>query len=136
MVAADVDGDGDMDVLSASIWDGKIAWYQNTDGKGTFGPQQVVAAGVDDAPWSWCMMSVYTADVDGDGHHDLLDATRADTDPKVYTSIHMHFVVKGRGVDPAKVARAVNLSVEKYCSASIMLGATAELTHDYEIRDV
>lgn len=65
-----------------------------------------------------------------------LDADRAETDPKVFTRIHMHFVVKGRGLDPAKVARAVNLSVEKYCSASAMMAKTAELTHDFEVVEV
>lgn len=62
-----------------------------------------------------------------------LDATRAETDPKVYTRIHMHFVVKGRGLNPSKVERAVSLSIEKYCSASAMMAATATLTHDFEI---
>ncbi|MEZ5911606.1 MAG: OsmC family protein [Paracoccaceae bacterium] len=64
-----------------------------------------------------------------------LDATRAETDPKVFTRIHMHFVVKGRGLDPKKVERAVNLSIEKYCSASAMMARTADLTHDFEVID-
>lgn len=64
----------------------------------------------------------------------LLDAERADEDPKVFTKIHVHFVVKGRGLKDAQVKRAVELSAEKYCSASIMLGrAGVEITHDYEI---
>ena len=62
-----------------------------------------------------------------------LDATRADTDPKVYTRIHMHFTVKGKGLNPAKVERAIALSIEKYCSASAMMAATATLTHDFEL---
>ena len=62
-----------------------------------------------------------------------LDADRAETDPKVFTRIHMHFIVTGRGIDPARVERAVNLSVEKYCSASAMMAATATLTHDFEV---
>ena len=62
-----------------------------------------------------------------------LDADRAETEPKVFTRVHMHFVVKGRGLNPEKVARAVNLSIEKYCSASAMLAKTATLTHDFEI---
>jgi putative redox protein len=62
-----------------------------------------------------------------------LDADRADTEPKVFTRIHMHFVVRGRGVDPRKVERAIGLSVEKYCSASAMLARTATITQDYEI---
>lgn len=64
-----------------------------------------------------------------------LDATRADEDPKVYTKIHAHFIVTGRGLKSEKVARAVDLSAEKYCSASIMLGKTAEITHDFEVRE-
>ncbi len=62
-----------------------------------------------------------------------LDAQRADSDPKVFTKIHMHFVVKGKDIKPDVVERAVKLSAEKYCSASIMLGKTAEITHDFEI---
>lgn len=64
-----------------------------------------------------------------------LDADRAETDPKVFTRIHMHFVVKGRGLAPAKVERAVALSIEKYCSASAMLAKSAVLTHDFEVVD-
>lgn len=62
-----------------------------------------------------------------------LTAQRAETDPKVFTKIHMHFIVSGRGLKPETVERAVNLSAEKYCSASIMLGKTAEMTHTWEI---
>ncbi len=62
-----------------------------------------------------------------------IDGTRAETDPKVFTRIHMHFTVRGKGLNPDKVARAVQLSAEKYCSASIMLGKTAEITHGYEV---
>ncbi|HWQ40012.1 MAG TPA: OsmC family protein [Burkholderiales bacterium] len=65
--------------------------------------------------------------------HVELDAERAPTDPKVFTRIHMHFVVKGRNVSPQHVERAIRLSAEKYCSASIMLGKTARITHDFEI---
>ncbi|MGB5427145.1 MAG: OsmC family protein [Gammaproteobacteria bacterium] len=64
-----------------------------------------------------------------------IDATRADTDPKVFTQIHVHFVVTGDDLSDRQVARAVELSAEKYCSASIMLGKTATITHDYEIVD-
>jgi len=62
-----------------------------------------------------------------------LDADRAEQDPKVFTRIHMHFVVKGRGLSPSKVERAVQLSLEKYCSASAMIAKTATITHDFEI---
>ena len=62
-----------------------------------------------------------------------LDAERAETEPKVFTRIHMHFIVKGKGLSAAKVERAIQLSAEKYCSASIMLAKTAVITHDFEL---
>jgi len=64
-----------------------------------------------------------------------LEAGRADEEPKVFKTIHVHFIVTGKGLDDQRVARAVSLSAEKYCSASIMLGKTATITHDYEIRE-
>ena len=66
----------------------------------------------------------------------LLEAQRAETEPKVFTRIHAHFIVSGRNRSEKRVAKAIDLSAEKYCSASIMLGATAEITHDFEIVDV
>ena len=60
-----------------------------------------------------------------------VEAERAETVPKVFTRIHVHFVVTGTGLDPEKVARAVKLSAETYCSASAMLGVTAEMSHDF-----
>jgi putative redox protein len=62
-----------------------------------------------------------------------IEAERAETDPKVFTRIHIHFIVKGHNLKPEAVERAIRLSAEKYCSASIMLGKTATITHDYEI---
>ena len=62
-----------------------------------------------------------------------LDAERADDAPKVFTRIHVHFVLTGAGVDPHKIERAIKLSATKYCSASMMLNKTAEMTHDFEI---
>lgn len=62
-----------------------------------------------------------------------LEAERAETPPKVFTRIHMHYRVTGSGLSDAAVARAVRLSAEKYCSASIMLAKSAEITHDYEV---
>ena len=62
-----------------------------------------------------------------------IEAERADTDPKVYTRIHFHFIVTGKGLKHDQVERALHLSAEKYCSASIMLGKTAAITHDFEI---
>ena len=64
-----------------------------------------------------------------------MDYDRAEDNPKVYTRIHMHFIVSGRGLDAKRVEKAISLSAEKYCSASIMLGKTAQITHDYEIRE-
>jgi putative redox protein len=76
------------------------------------------------------------------GRHDVvfceveLEAERADTDPKVFTRIHAHFKVGGRGLSEKAVDRAIRMSAEKYCSASIMLGAMAEITHDFELVEV
>ncbi|HET7158124.1 MAG TPA: OsmC family protein, partial [Burkholderiales bacterium] len=64
-----------------------------------------------------------------------IDAERAADDPKVFTRIHFHFVVTGYALKPSQVERAVHLSAEKYCSASIMLGKTAAITHDFEVRE-
>lgn len=64
-----------------------------------------------------------------------LNAERAEQAPKVFTRIHVHFVVTGRGLAEKQVERAVQLSAEKYCSASIMLGQVAEISHDFEIRE-
>jgi putative redox protein len=62
-----------------------------------------------------------------------IEAERAETDPKVFTRIHMRYVVTGTGLARAKVERAVQLSAEKYCSASAILGRTAEITHEVDI---
>ncbi len=77
------------------------------------------------------------------GRHDIVDcvaeltAERADSVPAVFTKIHLHFVISGRNLKESAVERAVNLSAEKYCSASIMLGkAGVEITHDFEIKEV
>jgi putative redox protein len=60
-------------------------------------------------------------------------AERAPTDPKIFTRIHFHFVVRGKGVKPGKIEQAIKLSAQKYCSASIMLAKTAEITHNFEV---
>lgn len=65
-----------------------------------------------------------------------MQAARAETDPKVFTKIHYHYVVSGRKLKPEVVERAIKLSADKYCSASIMLGKTAEITHDFEIVEI
>ncbi|MEA3301894.1 MAG: OsmC family protein [Pseudomonadota bacterium] len=62
-----------------------------------------------------------------------LEAQRAETEPKVFTAIHAHFVIHGTNLNEKHVKRAIALSAEKYCSASIMLEKTAKITHDYEI---
>ena len=63
-----------------------------------------------------------------------IKAERATEDPKVFTAIHVHFIVSGNDLDKKKVARAIELSATKYCSASIMLGKIATITHDFEIK--
>jgi len=62
-----------------------------------------------------------------------IEAERADVEPKVFTKIHLHFKVSGESLTDKAVAKAVELSAEKYCSASIMLGKTADISHSYEI---
>ncbi|MCW8914903.1 MAG: OsmC family protein [Magnetovibrio sp.] len=65
-----------------------------------------------------------------------ITAERASTEPKVFVKMHVHFKVSGRGLESKRVERAIELSAEKYCSASIMLGKTAEITHDFELIEV
>ncbi len=73
------------------------------------------------------------------GRHDVTDcvaelsAERVDTVPSVFSKIHIHFIVTGKNLKDAVVARAVKLSAEKYCSASIMLGKSVDISHDYEV---
>ncbi|HEX8987443.1 MAG TPA: OsmC family protein [Rhodocyclaceae bacterium] len=73
------------------------------------------------------------------GHQDIrgcevkITAERADTDPKVFTKLAFHYIVTGKTLKPEAVERAIKLSAEKYCSASIMLGKTAEMQHTWEI---
>jgi putative redox protein len=62
-----------------------------------------------------------------------IEAKRAETDPKVFTNIHIHFIVTGKNLDEKKVQHAIELSATKYCSASIMIGKTAKITHDFEL---
>ena len=75
------------------------------------------------------------------GRHDVrgcsvkLTSERAETEPKVFTKIHMQFTVTGKGIPPAAVERAIAMSHEKYCSASIMLGKTAQITTSFEVRE-
>ena len=62
-----------------------------------------------------------------------INAERATDHPKVFTDIHIQFILKGQNLDEKKVDKAITLSAEKYCSASIMLGETATITHDFEV---
>ncbi len=65
-----------------------------------------------------------------------IEAERAQDIPAVFTKIHVRFVVSGRNLKANRVERAIKLSADKYCSASVMLGKTAEITHDYEVVEV
>jgi putative redox protein len=75
------------------------------------------------------------------GRHDVrgcsvkLTSERAETDPKVFTKIHLHFTVTGKALPETAVARAIELSHDKYCSATIMLGKTAEITTSFEVKE-
>lgn len=75
------------------------------------------------------------------GRHDVrgctvkLTSERAETDPKVFTKIHMHFVVTGHGIAASVVERAIAMSHDKYCSATIMLGKTADITTSFELQE-
>lgn len=64
-----------------------------------------------------------------------ITAERAEKEPKIFTRIHLHFTVSGKQLNAARVEKAIKLSAEKYCSASIMLGKSAEITHDFNIID-
>ena len=64
-----------------------------------------------------------------------ISANRAEDHPRVFTDIHIHFTIVGKNLADKQVARAIELSAEKYCSASIMLGKTAKITHDFEIQE-
>jgi putative redox protein len=84
-------------------------------------------------------MSVDVVSILQKGRHDVqscvcqLESTRAESPPKVFTQINMHFVVTGKELKPDAVQRAIDLSAEKYCSASIMLAKTATITHSFEV---
>jgi putative redox protein len=96
-------------------------------------PMEVLLAGTGGCTTFDVVLILKRARQEVSGCEVKLTAERADIDPKVFTKIHMHFVVTGRNLKAEAVERAIKLSAEKYCSASIMLGKTAEITHDYEI---
>lgn len=96
-------------------------------------PMELVLAGTGGCTAYDVVMILKKGRQDVSGCEVRMNAERAETDPKVFTRIHFHFTVKGKGLKAEAVERAINLSAEKYCSASIMLGKTATITHDWEI---
>jgi putative redox protein len=96
-------------------------------------PMELILAGAGGCTAFDVVMILNKSRQDISGCEVQLKADRAETDPKVFTRIHFHFIVKGRALKAEAVDRAINLSAEKYCSASIMLGKTATITHDWEI---
>ena len=96
-------------------------------------PMETVLAGTGACTASDVVVILKRSGQDVTGCEIRLSADRADTDPKVFTSIHMHFVVRGRGLKRSLVESAIKLSHYKYCSASAMLGKTAAITHDFEL---
>jgi len=96
-------------------------------------PMEIVLAGTGGCTAYDVVVILKKSGQDVRGCEVQLTSERAATDPKVFTKIHMHFVVQGRALKPNIVDRAIRLSHDKYCSASIMLGKTAEITTDFEI---
>jgi putative redox protein len=98
-------------------------------------PMEVVLAGTGGCTAYDVVMILRKSNQDIHGCDVTLKSERAEKDPKVFTKIHFHFTVRGRNLKPSLVERAIKLSHEKYCSASIMLEKTAEMTHSFEIID-
>ena len=98
-------------------------------------PMEVVLAGTGGCTAYDVVVILKKSGQDVRGCEVRLTSERAPTDPKVFTKIQMHFVVRGRALKPNIVDRAIKLSHDKYCSASIMLGKTAEITTSFEIVD-
>ena len=99
-------------------------------------PMEVVLAGTGGCTAYDVVVILKKSGQDVAGCEVQLSAERAAADPKVFTKIHMHFVLRGRGLKKNLVEQAIRLSHEKYCSASIMLAKTAAITKDYEILEV
>jgi putative redox protein len=97
-------------------------------------PMETVLAGTGGCTAYDVVLILKRGRMDVRGCRVVLTSKRAPADPKVFTKIHMHFVVTGRELSEAAVARAVALSHEKYCSASIMLAKTADITTSFEVR--
>ena len=96
-------------------------------------PMEVVLVGTGGCTASDVVVILKKSGQDVRGCDVKVSAERAETDPKVFTSIHMQFTVRGRGLKKNVVEHAIRLSHDKYCSASIMLGKTAEITTGFEI---
>ncbi|MFA6311382.1 MAG: OsmC family protein [Sterolibacterium sp.] len=96
-------------------------------------PMELVLAGTGGCSAFDVVMILKRGRQDISGCDVVLNGERSDSDPKVFTRIHMHFVVTGKNLKPDAIERAIKLSAEKYCSASIMLAKTAKITHDWEI---
>ncbi len=96
-------------------------------------PMELVLAGTGGCTAYDVVLILKKARQDVSGCEVSLKSERAESDPKVFTRIHFHFTIKGKGLKPEMVERAIRLSAEKYCSASIMLGKTAVITHDWKI---
>ena len=97
-------------------------------------PMETVLAGTGGCTAYDVVLILQRGRLDVRGCQVVVSSERAATDPKVFTSIHMHFVVTGVALADAAVERAIRMSHEKYCSASIMLGKTAEITTSFEVR--
>jgi putative redox protein len=96
-------------------------------------PMEVVLAGAGGCTAFDVMLILRKGRHEVSGCEVKLTAERAESDPKVFTRIRLHFVVAGKGLNSDAVERAIKLSAEKYCSASIMLGKTAQMSHSWEI---
>jgi len=96
-------------------------------------PMEVVLAGTGGCTAYDVLVILKKSGQDVRGCEVQIQSERAPIDPKVFTRIHMHFVLRGRGLKKNLVEHAIRLSHDKYCSASIMLGKTAEITTDFEV---
>jgi len=96
-------------------------------------PMEIVLAGAGGCTAYDVVVILKKNNQDVTGCEVRLDAERAATDPKVFTKIHYHFTIRGRGLKRSLVEQAVRLTHEKYCSATAILGKTAEITKDFEI---
>tara|TARA_R110000868_G_scaffold266274_1_gene525279 strand:- start:167433 stop:167873 length:441 start_codon:yes stop_codon:yes gene_type:complete len=135
------------------IMEARVKWLENLTFTGTSGSGHGVVmdgnkdAGFGPSPMEMLLLglagcsSIDVVHILQKGRENVIDveadvkAERAETDPKIFTKIHLHFKVRGENLNETKLARAVELSAEKYCSASIMLSKAAEITHSWEIME-